>query len=69
MLQVIPKWRVTVTLGGHEQAFWISDNHISNVLRHVASMDFSENGLLQPKRIVIEPVAERQVQSGTFVTE
>ena len=61
MMVVIPKWRVTVTFTGKpSQVFWISDPHIGNVLRQVAMMDFSENGLEQPSQIVIGEPAERR---------
>lgn len=57
MIRVIPKWRVTVKLYSHDKedvVFWISDDHMANVLRTVASMDFTMNALEHPKSIVID---------------
>lgn len=55
MMQVVPKWQVTVTKSdGSLTLFWMHDNFLANVVRKVADMQF-ENGIAQPKRIVIEP--------------
>lgn len=52
MMTVIPKWRVLVTMPNGKQAeFWISDNYIGNVLRQVAAMHFSADGLHEPTSI------------------
>lgn len=59
MMKLIPRWRVTIRFdnGAREPTvFFISDEHASNVLRHVASMQFSENGLERETRIVVELV-------------
>ena len=57
MMQVLKKWKVSVFFKeGTSQVFWINDNFMSNVLRKVADMDFSENGLVQPLQIVITEV-------------
>ena len=53
MIQTIPLWKVTVTLPSREVVLWIHDMHISNVLRQVAAIQFTENGLEQPTKIVI----------------
>ncbi len=59
MMQTVPKWKVTVEFSNYEKnvTFWVYDNHSSNVLRHIASMDFSGDGLTQPTQIVV--TAER----------
>lgn len=56
MMQVVPKWRVVVTMPTWkdeeiEHVFWISDNFIGNVLSAVARMQFSADGLTQPVSI------------------
>jgi hypothetical protein len=48
MLQVVPKWKVTVKFPDREVEVWMYEQHLSNVLRTVASMQFSENGLEHP---------------------
>lgn len=54
MFQVVPKWKVVVTLSdGSEHIVWINDNFISSVLHKVAEMQFAESGLIQPTKIVI----------------
>jgi hypothetical protein len=57
MMQLIPKWKVTVLLAGVSHVFWVSDRCASNVLRKVADMDFSDSGLEQPALVKIEPAA------------
>lgn len=42
MMQVIPKWKVTVQLAGRDTVFWISDAFLSNVLRMLAAITFGE---------------------------
>lgn len=55
MMQVIPKWKVTVTFQtGSAVVVFVSERHVGNVLRTVSSMDFSDNALEQPMRICVE---------------
>lgn len=57
MMQVIPKWKVTVTFGAgtgsREFVLWVSDGHIANVLRTVANLQFTATGLEQPTGIYV----------------
>jgi hypothetical protein len=55
MLQVISKWRVVVSYGGDRApvVLYISDNFLSNALRTLASLEFSENRLEQPTSIQV----------------
>lgn len=53
MMQVVPKWKVTVTFSDRNLVFWVSDSSISNVMRKIADMQFTENGLEQPVQITI----------------
>lgn len=53
MMQVVPKWKVVVWQGEDEHVFWITDNCLSNVMRKVADMQFSKDGLTQPSCISI----------------
>jgi hypothetical protein len=52
MTEMTWKWRVAVTFKGNTQVFWISDSRLSNVMRLVASMDFSD-GPEQPTKVTI----------------
>lgn len=45
MMHVLPRWKVTVTFADRSVVFWIHDNFLSNVLRKVADLQFSETGL------------------------
>lgn len=56
MMQVIPKWRVVVWVNGKEQKIWVNETHLSNVLRKIADMHFTETGLPQPSRITVDEV-------------
>jgi hypothetical protein len=41
MMQVLPKWMVTVSMqSGQHVIFYISDNFLSNVLRAVSAIEF-----------------------------
>lgn len=65
MMQVVPKWKVSVFFVGTaaDVAFWVFANSIGDVLRQVASMSFTENGLEQPTSIQItqsQPVSSQQ---------
>ena len=55
MQQGIDKWKVRVILRDDvpDLVFWVYDNHLANVLRAVATMQFSENGLEQPQSICV----------------
>lgn len=53
MVQTVPKWKVTVRFPDRQMALWIYDISISNVLRKVSEMQFSDNGLEQPTEVVI----------------
>jgi hypothetical protein len=53
MMQVVAKWKVIVKFSGHDTVIWISDNHIENVLRQLAAMQFTESGLERPTAIHI----------------
>lgn len=56
MMQVLPKWKVTVTFPGHDVVLWIHDNFISNVLRTVSTLQFNDTGLEQPTHVAISQV-------------
>lgn len=50
MMVIIPKWQVEVaTLSGASIIFYISDNHLSNVLRKVSDIEFEGD----PQAIII----------------
>lgn len=53
MMQVIKKWKVVVKFIDREVTVYVSDNHIENVLRHVAIMDFTSQPLESPVSIHI----------------
>lgn len=53
MMQVIQKWRVEVTFSHQVFVLWVSENHLANVLRKLADLEFSENSLEQPTQIQI----------------
>ena len=53
MIQTVDRWRIDVRCEGQTQIFWINENSISNVLRWLASMQFSSNGLVHPESIAI----------------
>jgi hypothetical protein len=55
MLQVVPRWQITVTLSsGVNRQVWIADTFIENVLRKVADMSFDINPLVRVERVTIE---------------
>ena len=58
MIAIVPKWKVTVAFTRAAPSrfvtIWISDHHISDVLRMVASIDFTEDTVLGPSKITIE---------------
>ena len=54
MLQVVPKWRVELTFSDRKVELWIYDQSPSNVLRKLADLQFSANGLDQPSQIQIQ---------------
>lgn len=54
MMQVVPRWKVVVQMpNAPSQTFWMNENFVQNVLRKVADMQFTENGLTQPTTITI----------------
>jgi hypothetical protein len=68
-MQMMSKWRVAVSFpGDREVEFWIHDNHLANVLRKAADIQFTENGLVQPSNINISLVAEKNPQLGVSTT-
>jgi hypothetical protein len=41
MMQVVPKWKVTVSItNGSPLAFYVSEAHLANVLRTVSTIEF-----------------------------
>jgi hypothetical protein len=55
MMQVVPRWKVTVFFADRgDLVFWLSDGHLGNVLRLVSGMQFSENGLDQPQAVTVQ---------------
>ncbi len=68
MMQMVQRWRVTVTVAGQASEFWINDNFLSNVLRKVADIQFSENGLSEPTRLLIALVGSDHPQIGITTT-
>lgn len=53
MMQVVPKWKVTVLFTDRSVVLWIHDPFIGNVLRKLADLQFTENGLDQPIEIIV----------------
>jgi hypothetical protein len=54
MMQVIARWRVTVTFeGGRQQVIWISGSFVSNIMRMVADLSWTADGIEQPVNITI----------------
>lgn len=52
MIQTVPKWKVTVSFSSRDDVvLWIYDSHLSNAMRTVAAMQFTEDGLEQPTSI------------------
>lgn len=68
MFHVLSKWRVTVSFKGLREpaTFWVSDNHLGNVLRKVADLSFSATGLEEPQeiRIAVEGATAMQATTG-----
>jgi len=64
MIQVVRKWKVTVTFrvlnAGDVQTrdvvVWMHDNFSSNVLRTLAGLQFTESGLDEPIAITVQAV-------------
>lgn len=57
MLQVIPKWKVTIKFSDRVVEFWMYDNHASNVASRAAAIQFTENGLDEPVEIIVARAA------------
>jgi hypothetical protein len=69
MMQIVKRWRVEVTMrGGRKHVVWIDDNFAANVLRKLADIRFSENGVDEPVGIAIGEVAEAR-QTGHYVSQ
>ncbi len=68
MMHIVPKWKVTVKfdVGIHIKEIWISDSHLSNVLRTVSMIDFTETGLVQPISLEISLVPNKIPTTGTI---
>ena len=67
MLSVVEKWRVVVNFSNRAPVeLWISDNHVANVLRQIASMDFSDDWRVQPASITVSLVPREDNQAGVF---
>ena len=57
-MQIVPKWKVTVKFQARADiVLWLYDYNIGNVLRIVAGMQFTENGLDQPTQITVGSAA------------
>jgi len=54
MLQVVPKWKITVQFVDRAVVVFISEHHVENVLRQVAAIQWSESALDTPREIHIE---------------
>lgn len=54
MMQVVKKWKVKIVFDSRVVEFWVHDNFLSNVLRKIVDMQFTESGLEQPTKVVIE---------------
>lgn len=69
MMQVVPRWKVRVLFSGKNSVtLWFHDHHVSNVLRQVAALSFSENGLEQPEEIIVAaaPYTNTMVTTGGY---
>lgn len=55
MMQIIPRWKVQALFENDARnvTLWIYDSIGANVLRKAAEMQFTENGLDQPKCIIV----------------
>lgn len=58
MMQVVPKWKVTVKFLDREVVVFVHETHIENVLRVVAGLTFSTNPLESPSAIIVGPHAD-----------
>ncbi len=58
MLATITKWKVDVTFIDRNVALWVHNNHLANVLRQLADLQFTERGLDQPTSITIQIVGK-----------
>ena len=63
MLLVIPSWRVTITYERRDPVvLWVHDHHLSNVMRKVSDLSFSNPAKGFDEPISIEIGMERQPQ-------
>ncbi len=53
MMQTVPKWKIQILFASREVVVWISDSHIENVLRQVASMQFTEDGTERAQSVIV----------------
>jgi hypothetical protein len=56
MVHVVPQWKIAFVYADRTVTFWLHNNHAGNILRTVADLQFSENGLEQPDAIQISRV-------------
>ncbi len=62
MMQIVPKWRVTVERQGESSAtqsivfFFVSTHSLVNVLTCISQLDFA-NGAIEPSKLTIEQIA------------
>ena len=69
MMQMVQRWKVIARFSGRPDIIiWIDNNFLSNVMRTVAEMQFSENGLEQPTAITIEAVGFPTNPTATFAS-
>ncbi len=70
MMQVVPKWRVVIHFNGApDVCLFISDSSWANVLRKLADLSFSKDGLEQPTSIDVRPMAwPTQTTTGVVTT-
>lgn len=54
MLHIVQRWKVHLTWRDRQLDIWVNEDHLSNVFRKLADLQFSETGLDQPIRIQIE---------------
>lgn len=48
MLQLVPKWRIEVSLSnGQRPCIWISDVFLENALRKLADMSFTDDPMVR----------------------
>lgn len=69
MMQIIPKWKIAYDYAdGRHHEVWVSDSFASNILRKAADLDFSETGLSQPVRVLVEQCGPAPTNVSVSVT-